>query len=141
VDEFATPNPVPQPESRAFWEGAARGELRIPQCTACGRPHFYPRRFCPYCHADGIQWVRASGRGALHSFTIVHRAFVPRFAGSIPYVPALIDLDEGVRMPSRLLHDAPDPAAIRIGMRVSVRFVDAADGLKVPVFAPADSQG
>lgn len=140
MDDFATPSPVPQPESRVFWDRASRGELWIPRCDACKRPHFYPRRFCPHCHADAISWMRARGTATLRSFTIVHRAFAARFRESVPYVPALVDLDEGVRMPSRLVHVAPDPAAILIGMKLKVAFVEVDGGLRVPVFEPDSAQ-
>lgn len=141
MDDFASPNPVPQPESQVFWDMALREELWLPGCSDCGRFHFYPRRYCPHCHADAINWMRASGTGALHSFAIVARAFAARFEGSVPYVPALVDLDEGVRMPSRLVNVTAEPGPIRVGMKLRVTFAVADNGLKIPVFEPDPAQG
>ena len=109
--------PVPDAVTTAFWEGIAEGVLRLQRCRSCRRYVFYPRAVCPHCAGGELDWVEASGSGAVHSFTIVHRA-PAEYRDDVPYVVALVDLDEGVRMMTRLVD--VEPAAVVVGMPVEV---------------------
>jgi uncharacterized OB-fold protein len=109
--------PVPDAVTRPFWEGVAEGVLRLQRCAGCGRHVFYPRAVCPYCTSADLAWVEAGGSGTVHSFTVVHRA-PAEYRDEVPYVVALVDLDEGVRMMTRLVDVGP--AAVRVGMPVEV---------------------
>jgi uncharacterized OB-fold protein len=109
--------PVPDAVTQPFWEGVAEGVLRLQRCRACDRHVFYPRAVCPFCMASDLEWVEASGAGRVHSFTVVHRA-PPDYRDEVPYVVALVDLDEGVRMMTRLVD--VEPAAVGVGMPVEV---------------------
>jgi uncharacterized OB-fold protein len=112
------PYPEPDPETRHFWDAVAAGRLDIQRCQTCGRHVFYPRgSVCPHCGGRGLDWVTAAGGGVVHSFTVVHRA-PPEFAAEAPYVVALIDLDEGPRMMSRLT--GVEPAEVAVGMPVEL---------------------
>jgi uncharacterized OB-fold protein len=106
---------VPDAETRPFWEGIAEGELRAQRCSACGRAVFYPRAVCPHCFAGELTWFRTAGTGTIYSYTVAHRAF-GEFAAQVPFTVALVDLDEGVRMLTRIVHARPDE--VRIGARV-----------------------
>ncbi len=108
--------PVPDAVTEPFWEGIAEGVLRVQRCRACGRHVFYPRAVCPHC-GGGLDWVEAGGGGTVHSYTIVHRA-PPAYREDVPYVVALVDLDEGVRLMTRLVD--VEPAAVEVGMPVEV---------------------
>ncbi len=107
-------------DTAPFWEGSARGELLYQHCSACGRTQFPPRRHCAHCQAGEPQWRRATGKGAVHSFTVVHRAPTAAFKDEVPYTIALIDLDEGFRMMMNVL-DCP-PEEVEIGSRVRIVF-------------------
>lgn len=72
------------------------------RCTSCGTLRIYPKPLCSRCHGSGIEPATVTGEGTLYSYTIVHRAPEPRFRPELPYVVALVDLDEGVRIPGRL---------------------------------------
>ena len=109
--------PVPDAVSRPFWEGIAEGVLRVQRCGSCGRHVFYPRAVCPYCASSKLDWVDASGRGRIHSYTVVHRA-PPEYRDEVPYVVALVELDEGVRMMTRLVD--VEPAGVRVDLPVEV---------------------
>lgn len=109
--------PVPDAVTRPFWEGVAEGVLRLQRCAGCGRHVFYPRAVCPFCASAELAWVEAAGVGTVHSFTVVHRA-PAEYRDEVPYVVALVDLDEGVRMMTRLVD--VEPAAVRVGMPVEV---------------------
>lgn len=126
------PAPIPNADSRVYWEAAARDELMLKRCAACGKHHFPPRHLCPHCWSDTMEWVRSAGKGAVYSFTIMHRAPTPAFAGRTPYVVALIDLDEGPRMMANIVGD--DALATRVGDRVRVCYEDRPGDAKVPQF-------
>jgi len=121
----------------AFFRAAARGELRLPRCRDCAAYAWPPTRHCPSCGRDAIDWVLASGRGVVHTFTVVRQSPESYFQAKVPYVVAMIDLDEGPRLMSALADCAVE--SVRIGMSVAVAFVEAGDGLTLPVFAPVDA--
>ncbi len=126
------PLPVIDHDSAPYWEAAREGRLDIPLCGDCGKHHFYPRAICPYCHSDKLRFDTVSGRGKVHTFTIARRPAGPAFADDVPYVVALIELDEGPRMMSRIQTD--DPERVRIGTKVEVTFVKASDEVTFPYF-------
>ncbi len=134
---YQGPLPVKQPESDFYWEKAQAHELWLRRCNACEHAYFYPRDFCPDCGTRDVSWVQASGRGTLHTFAIVHRAPVPAFRDHVPFVVAMVDLEEGARIPTNLVDVEPDPAHIRVGMAVEVAFADVTDEITLPVFRPA----
>ena len=131
------PAPVPTPETQPFWDGCAAGELRIQKCSACGRHVFYPRPACPHCYATDLEWVTSDGTATLHSYVISHRAG-PGFAGETPYVIAIVELPEGVRMMTNLVDVEPDPSQLPLDMPLRVVFEPRGE-VHVPLFAPAGS--
>jgi uncharacterized OB-fold protein len=106
------PTPVVTPETAPYWDGARAGKLLLQRCLDCGALRFYPRRACPACWSERGEWTEASGRGRVHSFTVIHRPPAPAFAGRVPYVVALIDLDEGPRMMANVVGDGAMEVAI-----------------------------
>ncbi|MCC5808840.1 MAG: Zn-ribbon domain-containing OB-fold protein [Ectothiorhodospiraceae bacterium] len=131
MSEPNKPLPVPNNETAPFWKAAGAGRLEVQRCGACSRHVFYPRLVCPYCMSEQLDWVEVSGRGKIYSFTLVHKA-PPAFRGEVPYPVALIELDEGVRMMSRLMVE--NHTRLRIGMPVRVRFEAASEEISLPVF-------
>src|SRR6476659_5698198 len=106
------PNPLHQETSRPFWEGARRHELMLPRCTRCDRVFFYPREVCPFCLSSEIDWVQVSGRGHLHSYTVIHQPANPAFQADVPYIYAMVQLDEGPKIISNLVGCPPEDARI-----------------------------
>lgn len=137
----AKPVPPPMPEALPFWEGCRRHELWLPYCTACEAFFFYPRPFCPRCFTWQVDWRRASGRGVVHAFAIHYRATNPLWADDVPYVTAVVELEEGVRLFSHLLDVEPDPSRIYAGMPVEVVFEEASDDMTLPKFRPVVRSG
>ncbi|HKZ79874.1 MAG TPA: Zn-ribbon domain-containing OB-fold protein [Pyrinomonadaceae bacterium] len=129
------PLPKPDQDSVAYWEAARRHELLLQQCSACNKFRFYPRCICPYCFSDKFEWRQAAGRGTVYSFTIIHRAPFPAFRDKVPYVLALIELTEGVRMMTNILECEPN--MVEIGMPVEVTFEDVTEEVTLPQFRPA----
>src|SRR5574337_766676 len=92
----APARPLPQPTdlTRPYWQAAAREELHMQHCGACGRWQFYPRPFCIHCEADALQWRAVSGLGRIYTYTINHRAPNAFMKLRLPYVVAIVELDE-----------------------------------------------
>jgi|SRR5581483_4422766 len=118
-------------DTRPYWEGLARGELRIQRCDSCSRAIFYPRSLCPHCHADKLSWIVASGRGTIYSYTVAYQAF-GMFADEVPFIVAIVELAEGVRMMSRII-DVPRER-VSIGLPVQVTFETAGENVTLPYF-------
>ncbi len=131
----AKPIPHPTPESQPYWDGAAAGVLRLQRCTACLHVRHYPQLLCPRCCARTVEWITASGRGTVHSWTVAHHAFHPAFKDELPYTLVIVDLAEGPRALGRFDPGARD--VVRIGLPVTVSFPRTAEGIALPVFAPA----
>jgi len=134
---YTLPLPNKQPESDFYWEKAKAHELWLRKCNQCGNAYFYPRNICPNCYSDDVTWIQASGKATLHAFSIVERGPAPAFRESVPYVAALVDLDEGPRMPTNLVSVEVDDAHIKIGMPLEVTFEDVTDEITLPKFKPA----
>lgn len=128
------PRPVPTTETEPYWEAAKRRQLLIQRCDACGRHQFYPRFLCTHCGSTQVSWVPAAGRGQVYSFMVNHRPAGPGFRGMVPYVVALIDLEEGARMMANVVECPPD--AVHIGMPVEVVFEQIGEGFVLPQFRP-----
>ena len=129
------PLPRPSKTSRPFWDACRERRLIIQQCESCGSYVFIPQDFCPHCLSRALRWVDAAGTGSIVTFTVVWRPQTPAF--EIPYVIAVVMLDEGVDLLTNLV-DA-DPAQVAIGDRVRVSFVDIED-MTLPFFAPMREQ-
>ncbi|MEU5846614.1 Zn-ribbon domain-containing OB-fold protein [Saccharopolyspora shandongensis] len=124
---------IPDAETRPFWDGIAAGELRIQRCADCEAAVFYPRSVCPGCFGDRLDWFTASGRGTVYSWTVAHKAF-GEFADQAPFTVALVDLDEGPRMLTRIV-GPQDAGRVRIGDRVELVIARlGADGPELPCF-------
>lgn len=128
--------PLPQsdPATQAYWQAAHEHRLDIPQCLACMNVHFYPRARCPYCGSGDLTWISCSGKGHVYSYTIVKRAPSDAFEPLVPYVVAIVALDEGPHLMTNIVDC--DPNNLKIDNRVQVRFFDINDKTTLPVFAP-----
>lgn len=135
--DLRTPDrPLPRPDdvSAPFWDGCAAGELRIQRCPACGHRQFYPRAMCTACAATP-EWEVASGRGTVHTFTVIRQNHAKPFRDLVPYVVAMIELDEGPRLMGNVVGCDVDEVAV--GMPVEVFFDRADDDLAIPFWRPA----
>ena len=133
--QYRKPLPRIDEESRGYWEALARHELYLQRCRDCGTLRFYPRALCPSCLSSTVEWVRASGRGTVYTFTVTHQNQAPGFREELPYVLAIVELAEGVRMMTNIVGCAPD--AVRVGMPVEVVFEDVTPEITLAKFRPA----
>jgi uncharacterized OB-fold protein len=120
--------PLPQPNvvTQRFWSSCADGCFEFQHCRSCGHRQFPPRLACTACHGTDLDWQQASGRGAIYSFTVVHRAPLEAFKADAPYVIAIVELEEGVRAMMNLR--GTDPAEVTIGMPVEIFFEPTVQG-------------
>jgi uncharacterized OB-fold protein/acyl dehydratase len=125
--------PVISHDTAFYWEGTAEGELRIQHCPTCGRLRHPPGPMCPSCGTEKQDWIVARGRGTVFSYVVHHHPKVP--GKQLPFVVALVELDEGVRMLGELID--VDPAEVLIGMPVEVALTRIDDELTLPFWRPA----
>ena len=136
--------PLPDVEleaTRPFWQAAERHELVIPRCADCGRYNWYPRAACRSCGGSEMPWAVMSGRGALFSWAVVERALAKSFADRVPYVSALIALEEApeVRFVSYVVDC--DPAELRFDQALRavyrpLEFPGVSGSVLAPFFTP-----
>ncbi len=139
IETPSKPVPVPDDESRPFFDGAQQGVLLLRRCQACstfmsptggiGTP-LRPR--CASCFSADVEWAPASGRGALYSFALMHQVYDPAFADEVPYNIAVVELDEGVRMTTNVIGCAN--AELWIGMPLVVTFEHVSEAVAIPKF-------
>jgi uncharacterized OB-fold protein len=126
------PVPSPSPISRPYWDGCRRGELLYERCADCGHAVFEPAPRCRWCASVRLEWARSNGTGSVYSWSVVWRPQTPAFA--VPYVCAIVDVDEGYQMLANVIGCRPDE--VRSGMRVAVEFHPIGGGFALPYFRP-----
>lgn len=126
------PRPQPSPITEDFWAAARSHVLVRPVCDECGRSHFTPQVACPWCLSTAWTYSPSTGQGVVYSHTTVHRPPVEGF--EVPYVLAVVDLDEGWHMLTNIVDC--EPGDVRMGMPVAVQWQRLDDDFVLPVFAP-----
>ncbi len=122
-------------ESELFWAAAREGRFLIMRCRACGRPYFYPRRYCPRCWSDETEWLEASGRGTVYTYSIVRQNPAPPFSDWCPYAVVLVDLEEGVRVMANWDRAVPLDE-LSCGAPVCIVFEKIAEEISLPRVRP-----
>ena len=134
MDTPKKPAPIVNEWAKPFWAAAKDGRLSIQKCKDCDQHIFYPRICCPHCSSDNVEWVDVSGKGTVYSYTVVRNNSPSAFVNDIPYVVAVVKLDEGVQMLSNVV--GCDPAAVECDMPVEVTFERLDDEFTLPKFKP-----
>ena len=131
------PIPFPDDVTQGFWDSVRRHRLSIQRCTACSRFQHVPGLTCPSCGSEDLGYEEVSGRGTVHSYTVIEDAPGPGFADLVPLVVVVVELVEqpGLLMVANLV--GTDPAEVRIGADVEVTFDDIAEDCTLPQFRPA----
>jgi uncharacterized OB-fold protein len=115
-----------------FYGFCKQHELRFQRCSECGTWRHVPRDMCAKCGSFNWEWAKSAGKGKLFSWTTAMQPMLPQFADLIPYSPAVIEMDEGVRLVSWLV-DVPDEE-LRLGLPVEVVFDDVTPEVTLPKF-------
>ncbi len=132
--------PLPRPDAytQPYWDGAAAGELRYQRCAACGHVQLIPRSLCEQCHGSRLDWQVSQRTGTVLTFTTVYRAPLPAFKSMVPYVIAIVDMDEGFRVMANALPQGRE--GLEIGVRVHIGFQDV-HGMALPVVEAVQEAG
>jgi uncharacterized OB-fold protein len=130
--------PTIEDESRPFWDGAREGKFLIARCGNCGRAHHYPRTFCPFCWSEDVSWETASGKATLYTYSTVYVNDMVPFKEKLPYIAAVVDLEEGPRVMTRLV--GIETADLQIGMPLVVDYEAISEDVTAPVFRPAAAE-
>jgi uncharacterized OB-fold protein len=136
MTEYKKPMPMPDRVTGTFWEAAKDHKLLLQHCSDCNTTQFFPQSYCRVCLSENLEWFEAAGKGLIYSFTVVHRPPSVAFQEDIPYIVALIELDEGVMMMSTIIDIKPEN--VRVEMPVEVIFEDISPAISLPRFRPVD---
>lgn len=117
-----------------FWDAIENERLVVQYCNGCDEYIHYPRGRCPHCMADDLDYRPASGEATLVSYTTIHRTVHPRYQDDLPYVNAIVELSEGVRMMANLAVDSAEDLSIDMDLVVTFREHD--DDRILPYFTP-----
>jgi uncharacterized OB-fold protein len=131
--DLERPTPVPDRVSLGFWTAAAAGRLCVQRCGSCGHHQYYGRALCVRCAGLDVEWVPVSGRGTVYSFTVIRRNAAPPWKTQVPYVVAVVEVEEGPRILSNIV--GCEPSEVGIGAAVTVDFSQVKNGIAIPVFA------
>jgi uncharacterized OB-fold protein len=115
------PTPTPDADSTPYWQALREHRVLFQRCAACGHSQLYFRALCRSCWSRDLHEVQAGGTGTVHSLTVCHSVGNPALAAELPYALALVDLDEGPRVMTRIVGE---PSSVRIGDRVTATFRD-----------------
>lgn len=126
--------PTPDADSKPFWDGCREHKLLFQKCIACGDVRWPPSILCPQCHSRETQWIESNGRGTVYTYAIYHQAFHPAFMDKLPYVVAVVELDEGPMMITNIVEC--DHGALKCEMPVQVVWDDVSDEFSLPKFQP-----
>jgi len=128
--------PLPQPnaDTKPFWDGCREHELLFQKCAECGHVRWPASFLCPTCHSLETLWMTAKGRGKIYSYVIYHRAYHPGFDKDVPYLVALVELDEGPRMLTNIIGCRPEE--VQCEMPVEVEWEDIEEKISLPKFRP-----
>ena len=129
------PLPVPTAVTAPYWEGCRRGVLLLQRCTACRAVQLPPQRHCRCCLCGTLEWQPAAGTGRIMSWTVVRHPVSAAFAADVPYVVAIVALDEGPTMMSGVRDCALDVR--HVGLSVEVVFESRSETIALPYFRPA----
>lgn len=114
--------------TQRFWNDLAQGRFVTTSCVKCSKASFPPKPFCPHCWHEQVQWTPLSPRGVVYSSTVMH-AVPAYFKHEAPYRVGIVDLDDGLRIATRLLGVEK---GFGVGERVEIVQLAYADG---PLFA------
>ena len=132
--DFDNFRPIPDADSKPFWEGCRKHRLLFQKCTACGEVRYPPGIICPQCHSMNAEWIESAGQGTVYTFAVYHQAFHPYFKDKTPYVAAVVELDEGPMMITNIAGCPHED--LRCDMPVQLIWEDVSDELSLPKFEP-----
>jgi uncharacterized OB-fold protein len=138
MTDYSKPLPVIDADNEEMWASAKRHALALQRCSDCGFVRYPPGPICTECASLEFSWEPIGGGGSVYTWTEINRAPSDAFAADVPYVYAVVELDEGPMMPTNLVEVGA--ADVEIGMRVELSYDDVTDEVTLPKFRPAPAQ-
>ena len=133
-ESYEKPLPILNQVNTPYWEGCKEGKLLLQTCQDCFGTWFPPSKQCPHCLSTNIEWKPASGRAKLWSWNVFHQPYFKGFKDEIPYVTALVQLEEGPIMPSTVIDISKEE--LKIDMPLEVVFDKVTEEFTLPKFKP-----
>lgn len=131
-DGYKKPLPALEGFTAEFYGFCKQGELRFQRCKSCKAWRHVPREMCAECGSMQWDWQASTGRGKLFTWTVAARPLHPAFADDAPYAPAVVELEEGVRLVTEIVDCRPDE--LEIDALVEVVFDDVTGDITLPKF-------
>jgi hypothetical protein len=132
---YNKPLPQPNADTKPFWDGCKEHQLRFQKCRNCGHLRWPPSIICPICYSPETEWTVASGKGKIYTFAIYHHAYDKTFENDLPYVVALVELEEGPHILTNIV--GCSPSEVQCDMPVEVTWEDVTKQFSLPKFKPA----
>lgn len=127
--------PILYPEEKEYTNALREHRFVLQRCAGCSRVRFPIAPVCPHCLHDGFEWAPMSGHGRVSSFVVYHKAWAAWLRDRVPYAVVQVQIDEGPRLTTNLLH--ADPADVYIDMPVRSTFEDVTNEVTLLQFEPA----
>ena len=131
---YEKPLPQPNADDKPFWEGCKRHQLQFQKCQSCGHVRWPPSIICPMCYSSDTEWIIAGGKGEVYTFVVYHQSYHPAFEGELPYVAAIVELEEGPHILTNIV--GCDPSEVKCDMPVEVAWEDITEEFSLPKFKP-----
>ncbi|MCH2171924.1 OB-fold domain-containing protein [Myxococcota bacterium] len=128
------PIPLIDEDNEAFWASCRRHAMELQRCSECDYWRYYPSPVCHRCSSFEFEWTPVSGLGTVYTYSVVYRPPSAAFAEEVPYVYAVVELEEGPMMPTNIV--GIEPSEVTIGLSVQVTYEDVNDSIALPKFEP-----
>jgi uncharacterized OB-fold protein len=131
---YLRPLPQPNADDKFFWDGCKEHKLLFQKCQNCGLVRWPPSIICPNCYSRDTEIVEATGKGKIYTYAIYHQVYHQGFENEVPYVTAVIELEEGPHFLSNIIDYEPDE--IECDMPVELVWEDVTQEFSLPKFKP-----
>lgn len=131
---YKKPLPKPNPDTQPFWDSCKEHQLKFQKCQNCHQVRWPPSIICPVCYSNDTEWIVAGGKGKVYTYAIYHQAFHAAFKKDLPYVTAVIELDEGPHLVTNIV--GCKPGEVQCDMPVEVVWDKVTPQFSLPKFKP-----
>lgn len=135
MSDYAKPLPVPNEDTQPWFDGCKQHKLLLQYFPNADWWQFPYSERCQEDWSTDWEWRESKGEGTVYTWGLMHQVYHPSWGEEVPYVLAVVELDEGPRMNTTLINVEHDQ--IQCGMRVKVAFDDVTDEITLPKFEPA----
>lgn len=133
--DYSKPLPILNEDTKSFWSGCKEHELRFQKCKDCGHIRWPASMICPECYSQKTEEIVAGGKGKIYTFVVYHTCYHPGFENDLPYVVAIVELEEGPHILTNIIGCNPDE--VKCDMPVKVAWEDITEEFSLPKFEPS----